>query len=74
MNLTLIEFHELDRSGKMVVTLINNTFHKLKSKITCYRKYKHFPNDPFRDTLLEVLSKVRVSNNDDLLNNFLKAC
>ena len=38
----------------MVVTIIKTTFCKLKPKIICYRKYKHLPNDTFRETLLEL--------------------
>ena len=49
----LSEFH------KMVVT---TTFSKLKTNIICYRKYKHFSNDTFRDNLLEELSQAKRRN------------
>ena len=31
---------------------MKTTFRKLKPKIINYRKYEHFSNDTFRDTLL----------------------
>ena len=37
-------------------------------------KYKHFSNDTFSDTLLAELSQVRISNNDDGFNKFLRIC
>ena len=64
----LSDFH------KMVVTMMKTTSRKLKPKIICYKKYKHFSNENFRDTLLEELSQVRISKNDDRFNNFLKIC
>ena len=39
-----------------------------------YRKYKNFSNDIFRGTLLEELSQVRINNDDDGFNNFLRIC
>ena len=60
----LSDFHE------MVATTVKTTFRKLKPKIICYRKYKHFSNNTFRETLLEELSQVWISNNDDEYNNF----
>ena len=42
----LSDFH------KMLVTIMKTTFCKLVPKIICYRKYQHFSNDTFRDTLL----------------------
>ena len=62
----LSDFH------KMVVTAMKTTFRKVKAKITCfYRKYKKFCNFTFRDTILEELSQVQISNNDDWFNHFL---
>ena len=39
-----------------------------------YRKYKNFSKNIFRDTLLEELSQVRINNDDDEFNNFLRTC
>ena len=39
-----------------------------------YRKYKNFSNDIFRGTLLEELSQIRINNDDDGFNNFLRIC
>ena len=64
----LSDFH------KMVVTIMKTSFRKLKPKIINYRKYKHFSNDIFRDSLLEELSQVRINNDDDGFNNFLRIC
>ena len=65
----LSDFH------KMVVTTMKITFRKVKAKITCfYRKYKKFCNYTFRDTILEELSQVQISNNDDWFNHFLIIC
>ena len=57
---------------KMVVTIMETNFRKLKPKIINYRKYKNFSNDIFRDSLLEELSQV--NNEDDGFNNFLRIC
>ena len=56
----------------MVVTIMKTTFRKLKPKIINYRKFKNFSSDIFRDTLLEELSQVRINNDDDGFNNFLR--
>ena len=64
----LSDFH------KMVVTIMKTTFRKFKPKIINYRKYKNFSNDIFRDSLLEELSQVRINNDDDGFNNFLRIC
>ena len=64
----LSDFH------KMVVTIMKTSFRKLKPKIINYRKYKNFSNDIFRDSLLEELSQVRINNDDDGFNNFLRIC
>ena len=64
----LFDFH------KMVVPIMKTTFRKLKLKIINYRKYKNFSNDIFRDTLSEELSQVRINNDDDRFNNFLRIC
>ena len=50
---------ELSEFHKMVVT---TTFSKLKPNIICYRKYKHFSNNTFRDNLLEELSQAKQRN------------
>ena len=64
----LSDFH------KMVVTIIKTSFRKLKPKIINHRKYKNFSNDIFRDSLLEELSQVRINNDDEGFNNFLRIC
>ena len=53
---------------------MKTTFRKLKPKIINYRKYKHFSNVVFRDTLLEELPQVRTNNDDDGFNNLPKIC
>ena len=58
----------------MVVTIMKTTFRKLKLKIINFRRYKNFSNDIFRDTLLEELLQVRINNDDDGFNNFLRIC
>ena len=58
----------------MVVTIMKTTFRKLKSKIINFRRYKNFSNDIFRDTPLEELLQVRINNDDDGFNNFLRIC
>ena len=58
----------------MVVTIMKTSFRKLKPKIINYRKYKNFSNYIFRDSLLEELSQVRINNDDDGFNNFLRIC
>ena len=50
---------------------MKTTFRKLKPKIICCRTCKHFSNDTFKDTLLEELSQVRISNNDGGFYNFV---
>ena len=55
----------------MVVTFMK-TFGKCKAEITSYRKYKHFTNNIFRGALSEELSQVRINNDDDRFNNFLR--
>ena len=62
----LFDFH------KMMIAVMKTTFHELKPKTICYKKYKHFSNNTFRDALLEELSQVQISDNDDGFNNFLK--
>ena len=64
----LSDFH------KMVVNIMKTSFRKLKPKIINYRKYKNFSNDIFRDNLLEELSQVRINNDDEGFNNFLRIC
>ena len=58
----------------MVTIIKRSTFRKLKPKIINYRKYKNFSNDIFRDTLLEELSQVRINNDDDGFDNFIRIC
>ena len=53
---------------------MKTSFRKLKPKIINYRKYKNFSNDIFRDSLLEELSQVRINNDDEGFNNFLRIC
>ena len=59
---------------KMMLTIMKTTFRKLKLKIINHRKYKIFSNDIFRDIPLEGLSRVRIDNDDDGFNNFLRIC
>ena len=49
-------------------------FRALQLKIGNYIKYRKCSNYVFRDTLLEELSEVRISNDDDEFNNFLRIC
>ena len=53
----------------MVVTIMKTTFRKRKSKNSNLEKI-----EKFRDTLLEELSQVRINNDHDGFNNFLKIC
>ena len=53
---------------------MKTSFRKLKPKIINYRKYKNFSNYIFRDSLLEELSQVRINNDDEGFNNFLRIC
>ena len=53
---------------------MKTSFRKLKPKIINYRKYKNFSNYIFRDSLLEELSQVRINNDNDGFNNFLRIC
>ena len=53
---------------------MKTTFRKLKLKIINPRKYKNFSNGVSRDTLLEELSQVRINNDDDGLNDYLRIC
>ena len=53
---------------------MKTTFCKLKPKIINYGKCKNFSNGIFRDTLLEERSQVRIDNDDDGFNNFLRIC
>ena len=59
---------------KMVVTIMKTTFRKLEPTVINYRKYKNFSNDIFRDTLIEEISRVRINNNDNRFNKFLRIC
>ena len=58
----------------MVVTIMEIIFRALQIKIVNYIKYRKCSNYVFRDILLEELSEVRISNDDDEFNNFLKIC
>ena len=49
-------------------------FRALQLKIVNYIKYRKCSNYVFRDTLLEELLEVRISNDDDEFNNFLRIC
>ena len=59
---------------KMMVTIMKTSFCKLKPKTTNYRKYKYFSSYIFRDSVLEELSQVRINNDDEGFNNFLRTC
>ena len=59
---------------KTSYTIMKIRYRKLKPKIINYRKYKTFSNDIFRDSLLEQLSEVRINNDDDGFNKFLRNC
>ena len=49
---------------------------KLRKKVINYRNYKHFSNKTFRDILLILseLSQVRIINNDEVSEKFLRIC
>ena len=64
----------LSDSNKILVLIMKTTFRKLKPKIINDRKYINFSNDIFRNTLLEELSQVRINDDDDGFNNFLRVC
>ena len=53
---------------------MKTTFRKLEPTVINYRKYKNFSNDIFRDTLIEEISRVRINNNDNRFNKFLRIC
>ena len=53
---------------------MKTSFCKLKPKTTNYRKYKYFSSYIFRDSVLEELSQVRINNDDEGFNNFLRTC
>ena len=57
-----------------MVTIMKTSFCKLKPKTTNYRKYKNFSSYIFRDSVLEELSQVRINNDDEGFNNFLRTC
>ena len=59
---------------KTSYTIMKIRYRNLKPKIINYRKYKTFSNDIFRDSLLEQLSEVRINNDDDGFNKFLRNC
>ena len=62
----LFDFHKIRMSK------IKTILRKLNPKIICCRKYKHFSNDIFKDTILKELSQVRISNKENSSNIFLK--
>ena len=53
---------------------MKTTFRKLKPTVINYRKYKKFSNDISRDTFIEEISRVRINNNDNRFNKFLRIC
>ena len=56
----------------MTVTVMRKTFKKLSPRIINYRSYKDFPNETFRDCLVNNLSNEVFSNNDNGLEKFCK--
>ena len=49
----------------MTLTVMGKHFKKYQPKIINYRSYKNFPNEKFRETLINNLSKENFTNNDD---------
>ena len=45
-------------------------FKKYKPKTINYRSYKNFPNEKYRETLIDNLPKVNFINNDDDFQRF----
>ena len=48
----------------MTLTVMRKSFKKLKPRVINYRSYKHFSNEVFRESLLEILSQQTFVNND----------
>ena len=46
---------------------------KFQPKFISYRKYKHFFNNTFKDTILEEFCQIQISSNDGY-NTFLRIC
>ena len=53
---------------------MKTTFRTLKPTVINYRTYKKFSNDISRDTFIEEISRVRINNNDNRFNKFLRIC
>ena len=60
-NSDIIDIRLSDRN-KMIATILKLIFRKRSPKVICYKNYKPFSNHAFRDTILEELSQVRISN------------
>ena len=45
----------------MTVTVLKTVFKKLPPKIVSYRNYKHFPNQIFRNEIIEKLGEKKIN-------------
>ena len=54
----------------MTLTAIRKSFKKYRCKTINYRSYKNFPNEKYRETLINNLSKENFFNNDDGFQRF----
>ena len=54
----------------MTLTVMKKNFRKFYPRLINYRSYKNFSNEPFRDCLLEKISKEIFENNDEGLQSF----
>ena len=54
----------------ITVTVMRKIFRKLKPRTLYYRSYKHFSNEPDRESLLRELSKEVSVNTDDCTQRF----
>ena len=61
---------ELSDFYLMTVTVMRKIFKELKPRTICYRSYKHFSNEAYRESLLHEVSKEVFVNNNDGLQRF----
>ena len=64
----LSDFH------RMILTVTNMTFQKLKSRVMNYRDYKHFNNERFRDDLLFERSNSYLEFDNNSFDEFINIC
>ena len=50
---------------------MKTSHHKLEPKIVNYRKYEHFSNNSFTEVLINELSKIIISKNNEGFKVFL---